>query len=150
LSAAAGLLQGMHEGIAFLSGHPHWRLNDDDSKRYGQALANAMRHLPISVGQKYIDYATFAMCVVIFETPRLAMSRRIMEGEQRQPRPGPAQVFQFRPPTTSPNQGVASPPSPSSSSPSSGTASSQTSMSPTPMPPEGFVADGVDAPLGGA
>src|SRR5215472_10316607 len=45
LSAAAGIHQGAHAFIAFARREPHWQLNDADAKAYGQALANALRHI---------------------------------------------------------------------------------------------------------
>jgi hypothetical protein len=101
LSAAAGLLQGVHSVIAMRRG-PHWLLSDPDAKAYGAALANALRHLPISMAQKYVDYCALGVAVFAYEGPRIAIDMALKA--QRTPtRPppgpmGPAQVFQFRRP----------------------------------------------------
>ena len=82
-------------------------LADDDAKRYGTALANALRHMPIKAAQKTIDYSTLVMVAFVMETPRIVRSAQLA----RQPNPpqprGPAQVFQFVP-----NPAQQSPPSP--------------------------------------
>src|ERR1700733_8936502 len=44
LSSAIGVIQGAHLIMAQLRSEPHWLINDDDAKRYGQAMANAARH----------------------------------------------------------------------------------------------------------
>ena len=62
MSAAAGLLQGVHAVLAMRRG-PHWLLNDPDAKAYGLALANALRHLPVSMAQKYVDFAALGVAV---------------------------------------------------------------------------------------
>jgi hypothetical protein len=101
LSAAAGLLSGFHAIIAMQRNEPHWMLSDADSNRYGQALANALRHMPIKAAQKTIDYSTFVMVAFVMETPRIVRSVQLA----RTPKPtnrGPAQVFQFHPPQQTP------------------------------------------------
>jgi hypothetical protein len=99
LSAAAGLLQGAHAVIAMRRG-PHWLLNDQDAKAYGLALANALRHLPVTMAQKYVDFCALGIAVFAYEGPRVAldMQLRAQRGAAARPRPpsGPAQVFQFR------------------------------------------------------
>jgi hypothetical protein len=115
LSAAAGLLQGAHAIIAMQRQEPHWMLNDDDAKKYGQALANAMRHLPVKVAQKYVDYSTLVMVAFVMETPRVVRSVQIARAPKT-PNRGPAQVFQFVTPN---NPGAAStPPPPPTATPS--------------------------------
>lgn len=89
---------------------PHWLLTDADANRYGAALANALRHMPIKAAQKTIDYSTFAMMVFIIETPRIAKSVQIARQAPAAPPRGPAQVFQFRP--QAPNASPPSPPPP--------------------------------------
>jgi hypothetical protein len=97
LSAAAGLLQGFHAVIAMKRG-PHWLLNDADAKAYGTALANALRHLPVTMAQKWIDYSALGLAVFAYEGPRVAIDMQLrQQRDQPRPRPqGPAQVFQFR------------------------------------------------------
>lgn len=77
---------------------PHWLLNDADAKNYGMALANALRHLPVTAAQKYVDFAALGIAVAAYEGPRIAMDVQL-RAQRRQPqRPiGPAQIFQFRP-----------------------------------------------------
>jgi hypothetical protein len=100
LSAAAGLLQGIHITIAMVRG-PHWMMNDTDAKAYGQAMANALRHIPITMAQKYFDFTALALAVATYEVPRIAEDIRIRNLPPRQPQQRPApmgQVFQFAPP----------------------------------------------------
>jgi hypothetical protein len=114
MSAAAGLLQGFHAIIAMQRSEPHWMLNDDDAKRYGTALANALRHMPIKAAQKTIDYSTLVMVAFVMETPRIVRSAQLARAPKAPPR-GPAQVYYpFSPQTPQP----ASPPnSPAATSP---------------------------------
>jgi hypothetical protein len=110
MSAAAGLIGGFHAIIAMQRNEPHWLLSDDDAKRYGAALANALRHMPIKAAQKTIDYATLVMVAFVMETPRVVRSIQIA----RAPKPprSPAQVFQFVNPNAPPPPATsASPPS---------------------------------------
>jgi hypothetical protein len=121
LSALGGVLQGAHAIIAYQRQEPHWLLNDDDSKKYGTALANALRHLPIKTAQKTVDYAALVMIAFVIETPRVVRSAQLARAPKAPPR-GPAQVFQFHSPSPAnppPAQGTASPaePSPGSSPP---------------------------------
>ena len=93
MSAAAGLISGFHAIIAMQRSEPHWMLSDDDAKRYGAALANALRHMPIKAAQKTIDYSTLAMVVFVMETPRIVRSAQLAR-QATAPRPrGPAQVY---------------------------------------------------------
>jgi hypothetical protein len=92
LSAAAGLIGGFHAIIAMQRNEPHWLLSDDDAKRYGAALANALRHMPIRAAQKTIDYSTLVMVMFVMETPRIVRSIQIARTPKVSPR-GPAQVF---------------------------------------------------------
>jgi hypothetical protein len=114
LSALAGALQGVHVIIAMQRNEPHWMLNDEDAKRYGTALGNALRHMPIKAAQKTIDYASLVIVAFAIETPRIGRSIQLA----RAPKPasrGPAQVFQF----VSPSQpSPANPPPAAPSSPS--------------------------------
>lgn len=103
MSAAAGLLSGFHAIIAMQRNEPHWMLSDADANRYGQALANALRHMPIRAAQKTIDYSTFVMMVFVMETPRIAKSVQLARaGAQPAPRPA-APVFQFVRPSQPPS-----------------------------------------------
>ena len=88
-------------------------LSDADAKRYGQALANALRHLPIKAAQKTIDYTTFAFVAFSIEMPRIGLSIQKAREPQSAARPT-AQVFQFHPPQPpSPGQGATPQGSPS-------------------------------------
>jgi hypothetical protein len=77
---------------------PHWLLNDADAKAYGTALANALRHLPVTMAQKWIDFSALGLAVFAYEGPRVAIDMQLrQQRDQPRPRPqGPAQVFQFR------------------------------------------------------
>ena len=95
MSSLAGVLQGFHAIIAFQRAEPHWMLNDPDAARYALAMSNAMRHLPIKVAQKAVDYTAFAMVAFSIESPRIVRSAQLA-GAKGKPAPrGPAQVFQF-------------------------------------------------------
>jgi hypothetical protein len=124
----------MHVLIAMQRGEPHWMLSEADAKAYGTALKNALRHIPVTVAQKSIDYTTLFICAMNFEAPRIFASYR-MRNEQRRPaqpaRPA-AQVY-----TLHPN---ANPPPPSGAAPNATTNGSGV---------EGFTGDGIDAPIGG-
>jgi hypothetical protein len=95
LSAAAGLLQGIHTVIAMKRG-PHWLLSDTDAKHYGTCLANALRHIPIGMAQKSVDFTMLGIAIFIYEMPRVAMDQAIRQGKAPRER-GPAQVFHFVP-----------------------------------------------------
>lgn len=136
MSTCVALLQSSHDLISRLRDEPHWRLNDQDAKAYGAALANATRHMSIAVAQKYVDYYTLGLMVVMMESPRILLSQKLRSQKGQTPR-GPAQVFAFRPP---------SPPPQPPSNPGGATAP----QTPIADSGPGFVADGVDAPLGGA
>jgi hypothetical protein len=104
----------MHAVIAMRRG-PHWLLNDQDAKAYGTALANALRHLPVSMAQKYVDFASLGIAVLAYEGPRLGIDMQLRQQRQQQTRrPGPmGQVFQFNParPPPAGAPGVAAAPS---------------------------------------
>lgn len=77
---------------------PHWLLNDPDAKAYGFALANALRHLPVTMAQKYVDFTALGVAVIAYEGPRIAVDVAL-RGQREAPRPAPsrpAQVFRFR------------------------------------------------------
>lgn len=101
LSAAAGLLQGFHAIIALKRNEPHWMLSEADSKRYGAALANALRHMPIHAAQKTIDFGVLAFMIFEMETPRIVRSIQLakLTPHQRQAmQRGPAKIFEFTAP----------------------------------------------------
>lgn len=127
----------MHGLIALQRREPHWLLTDQDAKTYGGALANAMRHVPIGVTQKALDFSALIFCIINMETPRVMASARNARERRRNPNAeprGPAQVFEFRPPNPPP------PPQPSAASPP---------PQPEGMAAEGFTGDGIDGPIGG-
>ena len=83
-------MQGFHAIIALRRQEPHWLLNDADAKRYGQALANALRHLPVKAAQKTIDFTVLAFIVFEMESPRIALSglrSRQQKAQQAEPQP---------------------------------------------------------------
>jgi hypothetical protein len=120
---------------------PHWLLTDADARTYGQALQNALRHIPIGVAQKTVDFTALFICALNFESPRIyqsmanARARRTRSSSSEQPA---APVFQFRPRTSSPQPaGAASPESPPERSEGGSGV-------------DGFTGDGIDAPpIGG-
>ena len=83
MSAAAGLLQGIHVVIATRRGQ-HWLLSDDEAKHYGGALSNALRHLPVTMAQKYVDFTALAVAVCMYEAPRIAIDMGIRRQMQQQ------------------------------------------------------------------
>lgn len=94
--------------IAMRRDEPHWLLNDGDARQYGQALQNALRHIPITRAQKTLDFAMLVIAAGQFEIPRVYLSAQLARQRAAQAhRGGPAPVFQFRPPPS-----PASPPSP--------------------------------------
>jgi hypothetical protein len=64
-------------------------LNDADAKRYGTALANALRHMPVRAAQKTIDFTVLAFVMFEMETPRITLSiaRARAAKPQAQPQP---------------------------------------------------------------
>jgi hypothetical protein len=114
LSQLAGVIQGVHGIIAFQRKEPHWLLNDADASKYGTALGNALRHLPIKTAQKTVDYAALVMVAFVIETPRIVASANLARAG-RAPQRGPAQVFQFHNPNQAASQ--ASPPPAASQAP---------------------------------
>jgi len=60
----------MHGVLAMARG-PHWLLSDADAKAYGLALSNALRHLPITMAQKYVDFTALGIAIIAYEGPRL-------------------------------------------------------------------------------
>lgn len=50
---------------------PHWLLSEQEAQIYGAALANALRHLPVAVGQKYIDFTALGVAMVTIDGARL-------------------------------------------------------------------------------
>lgn len=91
---------------------PHWLLADPDAKQYGAALANALRHLPLSTTQKTMDFAALAMAIFAHEGPRVMMDIQLSRQRRQPQQPGPARVFQFRP-----TQGPPPPPQPQQPAP---------------------------------
>ena len=91
---------------------PHWLLSEADANRYGAALSNALRHMPIRAAQKTIDYSTLVMVMFVMETPRVVRSIQLARAP-KSPNRGPAQVFQFHPPQASQSPAApTTPPSP--------------------------------------
>lgn len=81
----------------------HWLLTDADAKDYGQKLVNALRHIPVTMAQKYVDFTALGAAVFTYESPRIMMDMQLKAQRQRRPPPfGPAQIFQFRSPSPGP------------------------------------------------
>jgi hypothetical protein len=122
MSAAAGLLSGMHAIIALRRNEPHWMLSEADAKRYGAALSNALRHLPVHATQKALDFGVLTFMIFEMETPRvvksLALARQQKAGFPSPAARGPAKIFEFAPPGTPQPNGP--PPSANSGSPAPG------------------------------
>jgi hypothetical protein len=79
-------------------------LSEPDAKRYGQALANALRHFPVQATQKAIDFSVLAFCIFEMETPRIVKSVQLAKLPphlRRQAQRGPAKIFEFNPPPPS-------------------------------------------------
>jgi hypothetical protein len=94
------LLQGFHAIIALRRDEPHWMLNEADAKRYGAALANALRHFPLQTTQKAIDFSVLVFCIFEMETPRVVKSIQLAKLPphlRRQAQRGPAKIFEFAP-----------------------------------------------------
>lgn len=83
--------------MAQLRSEPHWLINDDDAKRYGQAMANAARHFPLKATQKAIDCGAFIMAAFVIESPRIIRSAQLARQPRQPPRGNPyagtAQVY---------------------------------------------------------
>lgn len=156
MSAWVGLITGAHAMIAMSSQQPHWLLSDPDAKRYGTALANAARHLPVTMTQKALDFSALAMAFLQFDMPRIAISYQLARGQNpfmNQPQRPVAQVFPFpgSPFQPGPPPGAQVPRQPVSQGPgdmASGPAAAGQGR--TQEPVEGFTGDGIDAPIGGA
>jgi hypothetical protein len=144
LSSAIGLIQGAHAVIGGLSRQPHWFVNDDDAKRYGQAMANAARHFPMKATQKAIDVSMLMIVAFSIEAPRIGISIQLARrGQPPQPRRPPAQVFQF----VHPNQGSPNAPPPPATSPQPPMGEGAGAMPPVAEGPPDYSAD-IDA-IGG-
>ncbi len=112
-------------------------LNDPDAARYAVAVSNAMRHLPITVAQKAVDYAAFVMVAFSIESPRVVRSAQMAQAAKgRPPGPrGPAQVFEF----TGGRDRAAGPPNGPGGAPgAAGGPSGDAAPSPFPAGPDGF------------
>jgi hypothetical protein len=101
------VLQASHQLIAMRNQQPHWLLSDADAKTYAVAWQNAMRHIPIRVQQKYIDFTALAFAIGQFEFPRIMLSAQIARQQARRASPGAAPVFQFRPADPGPSSAPA-------------------------------------------
>lgn len=99
---------GIHHTIAYVREEPHWLLNEPDAQAYARYLSNAMRHLPVSVAQKYVDFVALGGAVMVYTGGRVVRSMQLagtippqqqQQAQPQQPR-GPSggpmgQVFQF-------------------------------------------------------
>lgn len=80
-----------------MSRGPHWMLTDADAKNYGAALANALRHLPIQVAQKYLDFGALGLAVLAYNGPRLAMDHQLRRAAREAAARATPNVFSFTP-----------------------------------------------------
>jgi len=109
LSALQGVILGIHSTIAYTRDEPHWLMSEPDALAYARYVSNAMRHLPVAVAQKWVDFGALVGAIAFYETPRvnrslaLAMQQQPASGFRRAQQqqapvpPGGAQVFQFVP-----------------------------------------------------
>lgn len=112
---------------------PHWLLNDDDAKKYGVALANAARHLPVQATQKAVDFTMLAVAVATFDGPRVALDMQLRaqrQAQARQPSHG-SPVFAFVPPASGPPR-----PAPAQSNPTSPLHPTAATSGAQPPPPQ--------------
>ena len=99
----------MHVQLAKLTECPELAMTEGDAKTLAVAAQNVLRHYSIQSTQKTVDWITFGSVVAFMYTPRVVALRRRKRrpgGYQRQsspdtatPPPGPAQIFEFRPPS---------------------------------------------------
>lgn len=102
-------MQGVHALIALKRDEPHWLLNDADAKSYGQALSNALRHIPIAAAQKTLDFSMLVIVAWGHEIPRIYLSSQLAKARRASARQqAGGQVFQFRQPQPPPS--TAAPP----------------------------------------
>jgi hypothetical protein len=96
-------------------------MSEPDALAYARYVSNAMRHLPVAVAQKWVDFGALVGAIAFYETPRvnrslaLAMQGQPQSGfrrQQQQPGPPPggtAQVFQFVPNPATVDESVTEP-----------------------------------------
>jgi hypothetical protein len=109
----------MHAMIALRRNEPHWLLNDADARVYGQALQNALRHIPIRRAQKTLDFAMLVVAGLQFEVPRVMISMQAARRPPQPPAPFGQTVYPFPGPRTPPPPPT-SPPAPPNPSPTAG------------------------------
>lgn len=97
---------GVHYMAAAMSDQQHWLMSEPDAKAYARYCANALRHMPMQVAQKWVDFTAFGGAFFFYTGSRIITSMQIARGggpqQQQQPQRGPvppggAQVFQFVP-----------------------------------------------------
>lgn len=96
--------------IAMRRDEPHWLLNDPDARIYGQALQNALRHIPIRRAQKSLDFAMLVIAIGQFDIPRVYLSAQIARQKAAQARRGAAPVATVYPFNRPPPPPPATPP----------------------------------------
>lgn len=84
----------------------HWLLSDAEAHAYGLALSNALRHLPVKMAQKYVDFSALAVAVLTYEGPRIVTD---IQQRRRGGSPGTGDQRRSHPPPTI--DGLASAPS---------------------------------------
>lgn len=132
--------------MAWRMKQPHWELTDPETARYAQALQKALRHIPVKVSQAAADFTALVVAAGEIDGKRVMLSWALMAPPNARPK-GPAQVFPF-PQASVPagppvSQGKGDMASNAGPQPAAEVAARGETL------PEGFVLDGVDAPLGG-
>lgn len=97
--------------IALRRDEPHWLLSDADARVYGQALQNALRHIPIRRAQKAVDFAMLVFAAAQFDIPRIYMSSQIAKQRLNPQRGSVVYPFRAQPPPPPPPAGAPNPPS---------------------------------------
>src|SRR5215469_16308537 len=96
LSSTLAILQGIHTGLAYFGG-PHWLLDDEDGKRYAQAVANVARHYDIEVAQKTVDWLNLLGIAAYIEGTRFLHGRMGQRQPQRPRQAGQVvPIFSFQ------------------------------------------------------
>lgn len=80
LSGISAALVGIHLGIAAMTKHDHWQMDEREADTIAKSIANVARHYPtIAKSQKLVDWAMLIQTVGILYVPRVLHSRGIMK-----------------------------------------------------------------------
>lgn len=84
MSGIAGALAGIHLGIALMTKHEHWAIEEAEADAMAKSVANVARHYPKVAGsQKLIDWAMLASTVGMMYVPRIMVSRDLIEQKRK-------------------------------------------------------------------